>query len=313
MEQHPIPRQITTFEFKLIGFMTLKQFLYLLVFVPMGFVVFKLFPIPIVNIALALAVGGIGAALAFLPINDRPLDVWLKNLFRRLTSPTQYTFHKENSSLYFIENLYFLSDPHRVVSHIESKEKLAEYLQKTQPRQKVSNQKVHIQGLLRQTTTQMQGQNNAAPAVRPPQKIVLQSPLTAQNYLKTVSVPPETGTAQFSLPQQPVVTATVIPTPIQPAVARQALLHPFFTGTIKNNKKIPLPGILVYIKNQQQVPLRLLKTNPHGVFATYNPLPDGEYIFEIKDPNGGYFFDTMKIQVPNKENIPYDFSSKEMM
>src|SRR5438270_526220 len=34
MEQHAIPRQITSFEFKLIGFMTLKQFLYLLVFLP---------------------------------------------------------------------------------------------------------------------------------------------------------------------------------------------------------------------------------------------------------------------------------------
>ena len=75
MEQHPIPRQITTFEFKLIGFMTLKQFLYLVVFVPAAYVVFKLFPIPFLNFLLALAVAGIGAALAFVPIQDKPLAV----------------------------------------------------------------------------------------------------------------------------------------------------------------------------------------------------------------------------------------------
>jgi len=47
MEQHAVPRQITTFEFKLIGFMTLRQFIYLLVFIPLGVVVYFLFPIPV--------------------------------------------------------------------------------------------------------------------------------------------------------------------------------------------------------------------------------------------------------------------------
>ena len=68
MEQHPIPRQITSFEFKLIGFMTLKQFLYLVIFGPMGYVV-SFIPIPIVNVILGIAVASIGVALAFLPIN----------------------------------------------------------------------------------------------------------------------------------------------------------------------------------------------------------------------------------------------------
>jgi hypothetical protein len=85
------------------------------------------------------------------------------------------------------------------------------------------------------------------------------------------------------------------------------------TGVIKNNRQIPLSGVLVYIKNGQSQPLRLLKTNPHGIFATYNPLPEGEYTFEMKDPNGGYFFDTMKVHVPNEGNKPYEFLSKEVL
>src|SRR3989304_5650035 len=94
MDHHPIPRQITSFEFKLVGFLTIKQFIYLIIFVALGFVVYSLFPIPILNIFFALITAGAGAAFAFLPINDRPLDVWIKNLLKRLTSPTQYQFKK---------------------------------------------------------------------------------------------------------------------------------------------------------------------------------------------------------------------------
>src|SRR3990167_9905769 len=127
MDQHPVPRQITTFEFKLIGFMTLKQFIYLLIFLPLGYIVYQAVPIPLVNILLAIVIGAFGPIIAFVPFNDRPVDVVLKNLFKRLTSPTQYFFHKDNSALYFLNNLYFVSDPHQTIAHVESQEKLATY------------------------------------------------------------------------------------------------------------------------------------------------------------------------------------------
>src|SRR5437763_879990 len=95
MEQHPVPRQITTFEFKLIGFMTLTQFIYLIVFVPAAYIVYQLFPVPILNILLAFVVAMMGVALAFAPIQGRPLDVWVRNIAKRLTSPTQYFYHKD--------------------------------------------------------------------------------------------------------------------------------------------------------------------------------------------------------------------------
>src|SRR4030042_3317220 len=128
MEQHSVPRQITTFEFKLIGFMTLRQFIYLLVFIPMGIVVYYLFPIPILNLILAVLVGSLGLIFAFVPIYDRPVDVWLKNLYKRLTKPTQFLYKKTNAPIYFLNTLFFVSDPHRTTTHIESQEKLNAYL-----------------------------------------------------------------------------------------------------------------------------------------------------------------------------------------
>ena len=129
MDQHPVPRQITTFEFKLIGFMTLRQFLYLVIFFPIGFIVYKVIPILYVNILLGVLVGAVGLAFAFIPIQDRPLEVWMKNFIKRINSPTQYVFKKQRDTIKTLENLYFTSDPHLAMTHIETKEKLDKYLQ----------------------------------------------------------------------------------------------------------------------------------------------------------------------------------------
>lgn len=84
-------------------------------------------------------------------------------------------------------------------------------------------------------------------------------------------------------------------------------------GVIYTSKKIPLPGVLVYVKGQDGNPIRLMKTNPHGVFATYSPIPPASYTFEIKDPNGTYFFDTMNVQVNENNPAPFEFRSKEIL
>lgn len=84
-------------------------------------------------------------------------------------------------------------------------------------------------------------------------------------------------------------------------------------GVIKNSKKIPLPGIIVYVKDGSGKPQRILKTNPHGLFVTFNPMPPGEYEFEIKDPNGTYFFDTIKVPVASQNPHPFEFHSRELL
>ena len=273
MEQHPIPRQITTFEFKLIGFMTLKQFLYLAVFFPIGYIVYTVIPVAYVNVIAGVLIGAVGLLFAFLPINDRSLDVWIKNFLKSLNSPTQYVYKKKNETVYFIKDLFFLSDPHLAIAHVESKAKLAEYLQKQQTSDLNSTktqdkQKMHIQDLLSQN---------------------LQVPVLNQGAASAGQ-----GASQLRVDE--------------------SIVHqPFITGVIKNRKQIPLPGILVTIKDASEKQLRLLKTNPYGVFATYSPLTTGEYQFEIDDPNGNYFFDTMKIHLGQEHQAPLLFYSKEIL
>ena len=272
MDQHPVPRQITTFEFKLVGFLTIKQFIIVLVFILLGLATYAVFPIPILNVLTGIIVGGIGVAIAFIPINDRPMEVWIKNLIKRLFSPTQYLYKKSNPPIYFFDNLVFTSDPHRVIAHIDSQQKLNNYMSSVSPNQSISH-KQSISNILADSLN-----------IKLPNREVT-SPQPSQE--KSSTTPP----ANFG-PK-----------------------NPFFTGTIKNKNNLPLVGILVYVKKDEKSnkSLRILKTNHHGVFATFSPLPGGEYFFEIKDPNNQHYFDTMKIAIKNTGNSPITITSKELM
>ena len=67
------------------------------------------------------------------------------------------------------------------------------------------------------------------------------------------------------------------------------------------------------IKDSSGNQLRILKTNPYGIFATYSPLAIGDYIIEVGDPNGNYFFDTMNVHINPNEQKPLLFYSKEIL
>jgi len=289
MDQHAIPRQITSFEFKLIGFMTLKQFLYLVIFAPFGYIVYIIFPLPFFNIILGILVAAVGAALAFMPINDRPLDIWLRNIWKRLNSPTQFTYHKHNQPIALLQNLYFVSDPHHVMAHIESQQLLAAYLEKTKQTMQPNIQKKQVQRAFLDVQTSQSDLVSPPPIQTAPTQTAVQ---VAQSYSAPVTLPEASTT---------------------PPIQTQKEHKPFFIGTVKNSKRIPLPGILLYVKNDQNVSVRLLKTNQHGIFATFNPLPPGDYIFEIKDPKSAYLFDTMKITIQDINTRSIEFYSKELM
>ncbi|OGK19877.1 hypothetical protein A3C23_04205 [Candidatus Roizmanbacteria bacterium RIFCSPHIGHO2_02_FULL_37_13b] len=131
MEQHAVPRQITTFEFKLIGFLTIKQFGSLVFFGLIAVFLYFAVPIPIVNIASAIVSFLIGAFIVFVPINDRPVDIWITNFFRRLISPSQYFYHKINSPPDFLKNVFIYPSPDLIASHVDAQKKLASYLNTT--------------------------------------------------------------------------------------------------------------------------------------------------------------------------------------
>ncbi len=95
MEQHPIPQNVTGFEFKLVGDMTLKQFGYLATGCIIAYLLTKATLIPFIfRYPLAGFSALLGVALAFLPIEERPLDRWIIAFFSRVYEPTHYVWKK---------------------------------------------------------------------------------------------------------------------------------------------------------------------------------------------------------------------------
>src|SRR3989344_4775673 len=92
MKQHPVPQNISSYEFKLVGDMTLKQFFQL----AGGAIVALIFyasPIPgIIKWPLVFIFGALGAALAFLPVEERPLSTWIFAFLKAVYLPTRYVF-----------------------------------------------------------------------------------------------------------------------------------------------------------------------------------------------------------------------------
>lgn len=95
MEQHPIPQNVTTFQFRLIGDMTVKQFAYLAIGAVSAYVAYKL-PLPFFfTYPLAGLCAFFGIGFAFIPIEERPMDVWVLSFIKNIYSPTQFLWQKD--------------------------------------------------------------------------------------------------------------------------------------------------------------------------------------------------------------------------
>lgn len=97
MEQHPIPQQISSYEFKLVGEMTLKQFLKAAVGIVIALIINSTKLIFIVKWPLILLFAGGGLMLAFVPFEDRPLETWIAAFLKSIYSPTIFFYKKKSN------------------------------------------------------------------------------------------------------------------------------------------------------------------------------------------------------------------------
>lgn len=97
MEGHEVPKNVSDFEFHLVGDMTLKQFGYLATGLGIAYLIFVVIgsSLPFLAWPLIFISAGIGAAYAFLPILDRPLDHWTLSFFKSIFTPTERTWQSK--------------------------------------------------------------------------------------------------------------------------------------------------------------------------------------------------------------------------
>src|SRR3989304_9490714 len=97
-QQHPIPQEISAYQFRLVGDMTLKQFFQVAGGIVIALLIYSSGIIGIVKWPLVIIFGLSGVALAFLPLEERPLERWIIAFFRSVYSPTLF-FWKRSETL----------------------------------------------------------------------------------------------------------------------------------------------------------------------------------------------------------------------
>lgn len=130
MENHPIPQDVTGFQFKLIGEMTVKQFAYLAGAVILAWITFSLPIIFIIKFPLILLFLITGFSFSFIPIGGRPADVMFSYFIKDFFTPNQYLFQRKGRQILppvtYKKPDSYAKHPHSA----DSREKLKIYLNK---------------------------------------------------------------------------------------------------------------------------------------------------------------------------------------
>lgn len=95
MREHPIPQDVTGYRFHIVGSMTIKQFAEIFLGVIIAAFIYNTNLIAPVKWFLIIFSVGFGAAAAFIPIEERPLDHWIITFFKVLYRPTQFYWRRE--------------------------------------------------------------------------------------------------------------------------------------------------------------------------------------------------------------------------
>lgn len=115
MEQHPIPQDVTGFQFKLIGSMTVKQFGYVALGAILAVIAYYTpapqFWVLLLKFILVPIFGLSGVIIAFVPIEGRPIDIMATNFVHALVSPNQYIYVKKGRRFSFTQTTYAKTTP----------------------------------------------------------------------------------------------------------------------------------------------------------------------------------------------------------
>jgi hypothetical protein len=298
METHPIPQNISSYQFRLVGDMTLKQFFQIAGGALVSLIIYSTNLYPLIKWPLILFFALFGVALAFLPFQERPLERWIVAFFRSVYSPTIFDWKKaDKPEVYFQEEA---PTPVEKVIYPGGEEKLNQYLAqtattsgssaKTLEKKELSflanlaglftfNQKPIQSPALTSTPLSIPGQ--FVPQIRKtPPKLVLeetlpQEPTTTMPISPMSTSGPSAGTiaARFSLeaapPNPPTTPNTIVGQVITPE------------GKI-------IEGAILEVKDAAGRPVRALKSNKVGHFLVVTPLQNGKY--EVITEKDGFEF-----------------------
>lgn len=306
MEQHAIPQNVSSYQFKLVGDMTLKQFFQVAGGILAGIIFYSSPLMGIIKWPLAFLSVLLGIGLAFLPLEERPLEKWIFAFFRVIYAPTIFFWQKTSTPQKFFQ------DENPADSSLQQDAALKNYLSSANPTSGASvNLERAEQGFLSKLAGLFSGIVSAAPTlqaapapVAAPQKpvemqfpennptkipssathLVVEEKMTAavpQNQVTTNMVAPIIAGNEMISTKQAMFSVDAAPPnpPTQPNVV---------VGQIVDQDRKIVEGAIMEIRDSMGRPIRALRSNRVGHFITVTQLDNGHY--EIITEKDGYEF-----------------------
>ncbi len=314
-QQHPIPQQISSYQFKLVGNMTLKQF-----FQIAGGALFSLLFYasnlhPVIKWPLVIFFALFGAALAFLPFGERPLEQWIIAFFKAVYSPTVYFWKRTAKSPVFFREEAPMPQEHIVAPRGEKE--LEKYLQSLPGRgTSVFSKLEEAENAFLSKLAGLFGGSNSGPIETPSSlSAAQQTPPEKQQEMKvpqnTPTVVPQGYKPRIVVEERKPSSQIQQPTGTKAApVAQTFTAQEVISGQAAQfsiNAAPPLPpekpntvtgqvvdaggkiveSAILEIRDVAGRPVRAVKTNKLGHFLIVTPLQNGKYeiISEKEDLN----------------------------
>lgn len=129
-KQHPIPQNVLGVEFKLVGELTLRQFIYVAVAGIIAYLLYSSGAPTFIRYPVSITVALLGLAAAFMPMQNQSFDKWIIHFVTAVTSPTQRVWLKVPTPP---DIFFFEYRPIAVVTTpVKDRARLTEYLRHLQ-------------------------------------------------------------------------------------------------------------------------------------------------------------------------------------
>jgi hypothetical protein len=322
-QEHPIPQQISAYEFHLVGDMTLKQFfqvafgaLIALVFYSSALPTYVKWP------GIAISFLG-GVAFAFFPLQNRPLAVWIGLFLKAIYSPTAYYWSKTTKKRQFFQpesaQAHAIPEP-EPVDNLEALQKMPKPIPVFAP-QATQQQ---TRDVVQETQPVVSPALTPAPkpeaplAKGPEKKREVEIPKTEDVSVEKQAKPEQT---EAETQKQKITTTNITPSMGQKFYQSvQAQFSPdaspptppnkpnVIVGQVMDSEGGIIEGAILEVKDDDGRSVRALKTNKLGHFMIVTPLLDGKY--KIVTEKEGYNFDVVNFKADGKIIQPIAIRAK---
>lgn len=313
MEQHAVPQHISSYQFRLVGDMTIRQFGFLASGCIIGLIFYASPLAPLVKWPLIIFSVFLGFAMAFLPIQERPLDQWIVSFIKAVFSPTQFAWKRQPKQPAIFKATAKRGIIRKAPTPPPDRKQLTEYLATlpTEPKSPLDEQE---ENFVKKAINMFQLAKMPIPSPLP-----VSAPPTPMPPVQPRRLAPKPKPKAFAPPRRKPIVLPEKPTqPKKPRVeARFSPTLPFpappsqpntLVGMVLDQEDKLIEGAIIEIRDSQGIPVRALKTNKLGQFRSVTPLDNGQYEIEIEKE--GYQFDILKIRLTGAVIEPLEIRTK---